>query len=467
MTGRSDESENLTGTPSLLLHKRLLATRLYIYLWIRFLVAAAIVAGAVGAKYVVGVEDLDVGKLLVLAVLLAIFNIGVFAVVRRYRHEESTAASYPYLAGMLHVTITVDFLFLTVLLWLVGGAKSPFQAFYLLNVIVASILLSPWAASAHALFAYLLLCGLVFGQYFGVVPYHFPMGAVNSVDPLDGRFAVTIVAVQGVLIALTVFLVSGLMHLLRQGEQRLRVSHAELKRVSTIQRDFLHIALHDLKAPIGAATMLVNSLRIGSNTPLSKQQEHGIERILARLGEAEAFLHDFSVLGALDTPDLDKQTEAIDMGALIQTAVAENKDVAHMHHHSLTVNVAEGLPPVRGVERLIREAVTNLITNAIKYTPDNGAIEIRAWADGDRVRIEVEDNGIGIALEDQNRLFQEFVRIKQKDTRLGDVAGSGLGLSIVRRVIEAHHGHVGVTSELGKGSTFFIDLPVLREEKPS
>jgi signal transduction histidine kinase len=71
----------------------------------------------------------------------------------------------------------------------------------------------------------------------------------------------------------------------------------------------------------------------------------------------------------------------------------------------------------------------------------------------------VQDNGIGIAPEDQKRLFQEFVRIKRKGGPLGEVAGSGLGLSIVRRVVEAHGGQVGVTSELNNGSTFFIELP--------
>jgi signal transduction histidine kinase len=154
-----------------------------------------------------------------------------------------------------------------------------------------------------------------------------------------------------------------------------------------------------------------------------------------------------------------KHAKDFDPAIVVRDVARENEDTVRAHGHALTVELGEKLPPIHGVERLVHEAVANLVTNAVKYTPDGGAISLRAFRRNDAVRIEVEDNGIGIAPEDQRVLFQEFVRIRHEDGRMANVPGSGLGLSIVRHVAESHGGCVGVASELKKGSTFFIELP--------
>ena len=443
-----------------LFYKQLVGKRLYINSQVRFLVAGGIVVGTLAAKYILGIEGLDSTSLVLLAGLLGLFNVGVFLVARRHRDLERRGPICRFLMGMMHLTIAVDFLFLTVALWLVGGVKSPFRAFYLLQVILAAAFLSPRAASLHALFGYTLLSGLVLGQWWGVIPIHFPVGAVNSAQPLDGRYVLTILFVQGMLMALAIYLLAGLTKLLRRGEHELRSANAQLERVSNLQRNFLHIALHDLKSPVSAATMLIQSMKIASDPPLSGQQAQRVERVRIRLNEAMAFLHDLSILAALDSADIEKHAKKIRTAALVRGAVAETQDMAAERSHSVSVEVAEDLPPLHGVDRLIHEAVVNLITNAIKYTPDNGTIMVRARHENGGIRIEVEDNGVGIAPEDQELLFQEFVRIKRKDSAAGKTPGSGLGLSIVRRIIEAHGGTVGVTSDIDKGSTFFIELPV-------
>ena len=447
------------GEP-LLFHEQLVGRRLYVNSQVRFLVAAGIVAGAFLARRVLGIAELDVPGLLILAVLLAVFNVGVFLYGRRHRTIERRVPEYRHLVGVMHLSIAVDFVFLTVAVWFAGGAKSPFLAFYLLHVILAAAFLSPKAACGHALWGYALLSGLLLGQWRGMIPLHLPVGVVNSAQPLDGRYVLTVLVVQGVLMALGIYLVSGLTGLLHRGEQQLRNANRELERVSRIQRDFLHIALHDLKSPVNAAIMLIQSLKIASSPPLSDQQLQWVERARLRLNEAVAFLHDFSVLAMLDAADIRSQAEQIDTAALLQGVISENEDAIRGRDQSLEVELVEPLPTLHGIHRLLHEAVANLITNASKYTPPQGTITLRACRNERHVRIEVLDNGIGIAPEDQRRLFQEFVRIKRKDSPLGEVAGSGLGLSIVRRVVEVHGGQVGVTSELNKGSIFFIELPI-------
>ena len=166
----------------------------------------------------------------------------------------------------------------------------------------------------------------------------------------------------------------------------------------------------------------------------------------------------------LESTNIMSEGQDIETGPLLKKVIDEYNDLAQTSLHTLTLSMEEPLNPVFGLERLVREAVANLVTNAIKYTPLGGSIEVRASNQAGGVRIEVEDNGIGISAEDQQELFQEFVRLRPKPDKTGEVAGSGLGLSIVQRIVEMHHGHVTVHSEPNQGSTFVIELPGPHEE---
>lgn len=441
-----------------LFHDRLLGTRLYIHSLARFFIVFTILAGTLFARNVVGISDLPAPPFVLLAMLLGSYNVPVFVVARKYHDQSGGPPPHRLLAGLMHTTIFVDFLFLTVLLWLVGGANSPFKAFYLIHVILASLLLSPRSACVHALLGYSMFTLLVAGQWFAWIPHHAPVGAVNSDAPLDGRYVITVLVVQGILMTFATFLISGLTRMLRAGETRLGCANAELTRLSKMRRAFLHVTLHDLKSPADAMTMLLNNLTSGVGGELTEQQRHWVQRCQLRLSELSGFLRDFQTLAALDSDAIGNQSGSVDIATMLERILVENEDLIRRSMHEVTLDVASGLR-VRGVERLVHEAVANLITNAIKYTPIGGVIKIRAQAREAVVRIEVEDNGIGIAPEDQQKLFQEFVRLKPRHDQTGDVTGSGLGLSIVQRIVEMHHGHVRVTSTPNHGSTFTIELP--------
>lgn len=134
------------------------------------------------------------------------------------------------------------------------------------------------------------------------------------------------------------------------------------------------------------------------------------------------------------------------------------------------MNVADSLPEVRGYLQPLREAIANLVSNAMKYTPENGVITVRAsMATHDNhaeVRVEVEDNGLGIPLDRQDRLFEPFYRARQPGTE--QISGTGLGLSMVKKVAEQHNGRVWFRSEPGVGSTFALALPAVEAAvKPS
>jgi len=249
---------------------------------------------------------------------------------------------------------------------------------------------------------------------------------------------------------------------LRERSERLRKTNSSLREFAKLRKAFLHIAIHDMKSPVSATTMLLHSLQTLLGDSLTVKQEHLIDRMYARLDEAASFLRDFQLFAQLEDPtQLKKQAKEIDLNELISDVVRANQDLAHHKKHKLTSDLETDLPTVGGVERLLREVITNLVTNAIKYTPENGSIVVRSRTMGRCVvSVEVEDNGIGISEDNQKKLFREFVRIKNNDVSGQKVAGIGLGLSIAKRIVDMHGGRVYVISEPGKGSIFGFDINI-------
>jgi signal transduction histidine kinase len=224
------------------------------------------------------------------------------------------------------------------------------------------------------------------------------------------------------------------------------------------------VALHNLQAPVSAATMMLETLEQGGS--LGSEQLRWVERSLERIRGSAQFLRDLQMLATLEGEDLGRQAQPVDIASIVRAAAEDVRDLAESRQHELRLDVPDGLPRPRGIERLLREAVVNYLTNAIKYSPVGGHSMLRVRAAGGAVRVEVEDEGIGIAPEDQGKLFHEFVRV-MRDPRVAATPGTGLGLSITRRIVEAYGGQVSLKSVPGRGSTFALTLPVEPSPSPS
>ena len=197
------------------------------------------------------------------------------------------------------------------------------------------------------------------------------------------------------------------------------------------------------------------------NKDLSEQENRCLTRCHLRLREQLQFLHDLETLASLETGEFRGRIAPVSLKDVLEKVVDENLDLAQTRGIALNLEPLPDLPNVPGIPRLLHEAVANFVTNAIKYSPrDTGRVTVRATAGDDHVRVEVEDNGIGIAEKDLGLLFQEFVRLPRRHKEVDDSVSSGLGLSIVRRIAEQFGGEVDVRSELNKGSIFFMDLPL-------
>jgi len=440
-------------------HILLLGERLHFFARLRFLAAAGILTGGLFAVHVVGIKGLDLLALAGTAAFLALFNSAVLLAVRFYRRTERAVTATRSLLWIAHATILLDYLVLTFTTWQVGGSQSPLLAFYVLHAIFASVMLSRRAAFAHATAGYLMLAALVFGEWLGALPRIRPAGAVFGGTENDFRVVWTLLFVYGLLVAAATYLATGIAARLREAERRLREAVSRLEHLADLRRSFMHVVVHDLRSPVGAVTTLLDNLGSDLGGPLTDQQRQWVARADHRLKGALDLLRGLQVLADLETEPLAKLMVTVDLPAIAREVVEEYADLAQERGQSLTADLPDNLPPVRGIARLLREALVNYVTNAIKYAGQGRAIVIRARVQDDSVRIDVQDDGPGIPPEGQARLFQEFVRVSRGK---GAEAGTGLGLSIVRRIAEAHDGQVGVESAPGQGTRFFLTLPIFK-----
>lgn len=453
------EGPSRPGVPPgpVLTHTRHLGASLYFHSLVRLVVGLLIVGGAFVARWVVGVEDLDVPALVGLGTAILGYGAATLLVTRGRRGTDPSPEARRFLRRVTLAAIVLDYLALTVAIWIVGGTRSPFLPFFLLHVILSCFLLPRRPAIVMHFTGYGLLALLVIGEWSGFLPSHSGVAAITGSGPLDGRYALTVLVVYGFLFLLTAFLMLRLARVLREGERQVRAACEQLARLSEMRRDFLHIALHNIQAPVGAATMFLRNLRAKLAGPLTERQDQWLERSLERLGGLDEFMHDLRLLSRLEAGELEGEKAEVDVGRLLASAVEEHHETAEARSQQLTLDLAEPLPRIRGVRFLLKQAVANYITNAVKYTPAGGHIEVRASPAPGTVRIVVADDGPGISPADQARLFGEFVRVGPAgEDRTG---GFGLGLSIVRRIAELHGGRAWVESEVGSGSRFGIDLP--------
>jgi len=166
-------------------------------------------------------------------------------------------------------------------------------------------------------------------------------------------------------------------------------------------------------------------------------------------------MDDFIVI--LEAERRELKPEQVDLADLIHTLMADFQAAAEQVGLALAAEVALDLPPLFGDPHHLRRVLDNLLGNALKFTPAGGTVTVRLWRDGGEAVLEVADTGVGIPRGQLDRIFERFYQVDGSTSRR--YGGTGLGLALVKEVIEAHSGTVGVESEPGRGSTFTVRLP--------
>jgi two-component system phosphate regulon sensor histidine kinase PhoR len=230
----------------------------------------------------------------------------------------------------------------------------------------------------------------------------------------------------------------------------------ELKRLERMRIEFVANVSHELRTPLTSIKGFVETLRDGAidDPKNSRRFLNIIETHTERLNN---LINDLLELSKIESKEIKMEFQSVNLRELVDVVVSNFKGAIEQKGHKVVIDIPFDLTQVEVDPEKIEQVFTNLLDNAIKFTPQNGKICIRAVDKGKDIQIEVSDTGIGIPQEHLGRLFERFYRVDKARSR--ELGGTGLGLSIVKHIIQAHGGKVGVESEFGKGSKFFFILP--------
>jgi signal transduction histidine kinase/CheY-like chemotaxis protein len=235
--------------------------------------------------------------------------------------------------------------------------------------------------------------------------------------------------------------------------------NGELARASRLKDEFLANMSHELRTPLNTVLGRAEILREQIYGPLTDQQQHAIASIDESGRHLLALINDILDLSKIEAGKLDLQISLVDIPALCQASVRMVAQSALAKGINLTSTFDVAVERMHADERRLKQILVNLLSNAVKFTPRGGrvSLEVRGLRDRQQIEFLVEDSGIGIAEQDLPRLFQPFVQIDAGLDRQHE--GTGLGLSLVLRLAEAHGGSVAVTSAPDTGSRFVVTLP--------
>ena len=219
-----------------------------------------------------------------------------------------------------------------------------------------------------------------------------------------------------------------------------------------LRREFSANVSHELKTPLTSISGFAEIMKNGLVDPEDVKDIAG--NIYDEAKRLIVLIDDIIRLSRLDNSDVDVKQESVDLKALAIEVITHLKNAAKQKHIAVS---CEGYATVNGVPYLLEEVIQNLIDNAIKYGKDDGYVKVSLCEKDNEAIIKVEDNGIGIAASDLDRIFERFYRSDKSHSKA--IGGTGLGLSIVKHAVEYHNGKIEVESKLNEGSTFVIRLP--------
>ena len=370
------------------------------------------------------------------------------------------------------VQIELDLVFLAVLLHFAGGIENPLRVFFVFHVIIASILLSRRATYAHATLGVLLLSVVALAELWGILPHYSLQSHWRAGAYLDSRMVVTQLFLLGVTLYVSAYLASSIAARLRRREldvvvlshhlaekaEHLQAVYEEVSFAERAKSHYMRKVAHELRGPLGTIRTALGVALESTPGTMAAQTQELIGRAHRRAGELAIVTHELLSLSRARGSKATGEHTRVDPGDVAWQVLDEMRARADERGVALTTEIAEGLKEVLGDPEGLADLMGNLLSNAIRYTPEDGTVTFRLHEVERTLVIEVNDTGIGIPEDDLPRIHEEFFRSKVARNVAPD--GSGLGMAIVQAVVEQHDGTISVESTAGQGTRVRVELPV-------
>ena len=241
-------------------------------------------------------------------------------------------------------------------------------------------------------------------------------------------------------------------------KRRLALESARLQQEKDMMKEnFITLVSHQLRSPLVSIQQYFEVILGGFVGEVAGKQKEMVKGASKCIDELLKLVKDWLNMSHIEAGNLADNLESVPLAAVLYEIMELLKLLGEAKKITLQTDLGDNLPVVTGNREGLKQAFTNLISNAIEYNREGGMVTVSAREQDNHLVVEISDTGVGISQENLGFIFEEFFRVKNKETR--GISGSGLGLPIAKRIIKAHNGFIRVVSELGKGTTFSVFLP--------
>ncbi len=349
-----------------------------------------------------------------------------------------------------------DIVVLTCGIYFTGGPHSPLFATYVIVIAVLSLLSNLGVTVLAAVLVLACFSAMMLLMAAGILPPQPVVGAPGEL-PSPGH-AITAIGYCLIIIGVPTFFSAATVRLLRTREAALERRTGQLIQAATQRSQFVASMTPELRTPIHGVQGLADVIAAGVYGPVTDRQKDACAAIKRSAQSLLSLIDDLLALTRAEAGKIDARPGPVDIPALLERVTASVSYMVGTKQLSLEVDLAPDLPEISSDERWLAHVLVNLMSNAVKFTPEGGRVVVRATARDTSVALEVIDSGIGIAPEDQVAIFEPFRQGERGDAK--GYGGVGLGLALVARLTDLLGARVELESTVGKGSTFRVIVPL-------
>ncbi len=427
----------------------LLQDRLGWSIKLRWLAIAGYFLATLGAKFLLEFK-IPYQRIWLTLGLLFVVNVIYFLFQKFFRNISFFTELF-----ILSVHIFVDLLFLSLLLHFSGGIENPVYLFYLFHVVLSSIVFPRKYPYLFSTLAVVLFALLLIAEYTQLLPHYSIFGTQMHLNLSAIGLTLTVFVIT---VYVTTYICLTFMEIYRHSKQVIDEQNKELQRAAQERLQFFRYASHELKSPIVAIKSTIDSVLANFGKEINPAGVDLLQRASRRAEQMLSIIKDLLELSKeRQKPTKDSGT-TVQVNNLLEEVIAQEGVLAAEKRINLELDVRFEQLMLPMHKEDLEKVLRNLVNNAIRYTPEGGSVKVSAFKDKHHLVIKVTDTGIGIAPDDLQQIFNEFYRAENAKKMVG--MGTGLGLSLVKRIVENYGGTIEVESKVNQGSTFTVYLPL-------
>lgn len=402
--------------------------------------------------------EIETLPLFIIVIAITVYN-ALFHIYIKFKKPEfkNRAGDIAFIQAVLDIFALTAFIHWT------SGIENPFIFYFIFHTIITSTLLPKNRGFAQAFLICFLIGLLALLEYIEVLPHHEIKGFLTAGFYKNPIYVIAVYFTFASTILISTFIAVSISEKLNKKETELKKVGKELEDANLkllekdrLKSEYVMMVAHDIKSPLSSVLSMIDAVIEGFAGEIEDKVMDMFIRIKHRVGNVHHYVADLLDLSRFRSSK-ELNLEGFKIRGVIDEALEFAMPKGEGKHIDLKIDAPDEIPLITADREQIRYVFINLLANALKYTPDGGRVKVIVRATPDTINVEVSDTGIGIPKDDIPKIFTEFFRAGNvRDT----TKGTGLGLALVRHIIERHNGKIWVLSELGKGSTFKFVLPI-------